>query len=294
MKNIVVTTDLSANSRSAGRFAIRMAQQCGARIHFLHVHYVLRASMWTELQYDHYRREAKRVLTADLTSFIQELYRSTGHPAGDHKRVLYENLDTADGIMSYANEINADLICTSTRGAGLMAKVVGSTASRLINHSDVPVLCIPSDYRSKKLKDLLYVTDMEDYAAELPQVAEVASDLQLRLGVLHLFPSYEFVPDMKLMEESMKRYAGCDVSLQYEARDPNRSIVEDLRDYIARSKPGILVLFTHQHKNFFERLLLPGNAAHFSGEATFPLLSFRKSSVSNDQKPEAAAARKSN
>jgi nucleotide-binding universal stress UspA family protein len=56
--------------------------------------------------------------------------------------VVYRDAYTAeDGIFSYSNQINADLIAVSTHGRrGLSHFFFGSVGEDIANHSDIPVI----------------------------------------------------------------------------------------------------------------------------------------------------------
>jgi nucleotide-binding universal stress UspA family protein len=53
---------------------------------------------------------------------------------------LYNAASEEDGILSYADDVKADLIAIGTHGrTGLLHLLSGSIAEDLVNHSQIPV-----------------------------------------------------------------------------------------------------------------------------------------------------------
>ena len=150
-KTILYTTDLSENMRPAFRHAISLAQQYHANIIMLHVAEPIGSTGMavlelyapdkdidfghTELQgiLNQMKKRLKDFYTEELgedSNIVSDVAVVAGHPAEE--------------IQKYANVKNVDMIVMGTHtntsfGSGLL----GSTARKLINISDRPVLVIP-------------------------------------------------------------------------------------------------------------------------------------------------------
>lgn len=286
MKNIVFATDMSSNSRAALRFALQMAEASGAKLHVVHVFYVMRASMWQDPVYEQHRAKTRSILLPELKAFA----KSAGAAETQHCEIdLYHHYDTVEGILEFARMKQADCICIGTHGAGLLKKLLGSNAASLIGKSKIPVLGIPAHYRTKRLQNVLYACDMENYEAELKQVMAFAQPLNLSVQLLHLYPSYEFIPDIDLMEQTASRKAGGDVKVTYEQRNADVPLLEDVNAAVKKLKPSVLAMFTNQERDFMEKLLLPSTTKDYSFISKVPLLSFGKSKASTETKKKKAA-----
>lgn len=276
MEKIVVTTDFSANSKTGIRYAINLARARHAELIILHVFTVLRASSWSDQKYEQYVQYNRDILMKDLKSFIRTIFRSMDITFNDYQLVLHHDFDIVDGIMEYAKENSCTYICISTRGAGPVKKLFGTNTGKLLMQSNIPVLCIPSSCRMKTIKDILYLTDMTDYERELSNVVAFAAPLKSTVSMLHFAHSYEFLPDKEIMEQTLKKKVDYDIYVQNRKRSTENSLLEDVNTAIKTLKPSLLVMFTHQDKSFFERLLLSSNAKAYSFYGKIPLLSFKK------------------
>jgi hypothetical protein len=59
----------------------------------------------------------------------------------DYQIYIYNHYTEYDGILAFANEIQADIICMTTHGStGFMHMIMGSVAEEVANQSDIPVL----------------------------------------------------------------------------------------------------------------------------------------------------------
>lgn len=137
LRSIVAATDLSAPARHATDRAARLAFEAGASLALVHA--VSR----------HALDELRRWLASDpeprvlddarrqLHGLATELGQRHQMPVGEH--VLTGRV--VDEIVHAAEQLQADLVVTGTRGTGyLRQRVLGSTAERVLKKSARPVL----------------------------------------------------------------------------------------------------------------------------------------------------------
>jgi nucleotide-binding universal stress UspA family protein len=137
-RQILAAVDFSDPSRVALGFAARLARQCGARLHVLHVE-------------DPLLDTAARATGVDLAGETrEELGRiiRTAYPGGDVEPRYHVIVGRAvDVICDLANRIQADLIVTGTRGmSGPAYAIFGSTTEGVLVRSDVSVLVVPASW----------------------------------------------------------------------------------------------------------------------------------------------------
>lgn len=284
MEKILVTTDQSANSKSAIRFAIKLAKQRGAELIFLHVYHLLKPFKWKAATFAQYTTQFQKNLAEELSSFMNEIFKSVGETEINYQLALISNTDVVDGIRDYADKHNCSYICISTRGAGTLSKIFGTHTAKLISSSTVPVLCIPSAYRLKDLKHILYASDMTDYENELKMVVDFARPLQAGVDMIHISYPYELIWDREMAEEILQKKTAYPVHLLTHKRNMSQALLKDLEHAVKVSKPTILVLFTHQSKSLFERLFFSSNAEEYSFFGKIPLLTFPKSKNQKKQR----------
>lgn len=276
MNRILVTTDLSANSKAAMRFAINLASQKKVELIFMHVHNVLRASTWNDATYDYYVSEDRENVMKELTSLVASVYKAMEVKPGKYRCEVYHQFGTIDAIEEYAKTNECDYICIATRGAGTLKKLFGTNTSALIKKSAVPVICVPKTYRVKPITKLLYTSDMTNYEAELAKVIAFAKPMKAEIELLHLSFPYEQLASKQVAEKDLKKKVRYDVSIHYETRDLDNSLMTDLEKAVKKAKPSLVVMFTQQDRSLFDRIFLGSAAEEFSYTTNLPLLTFRK------------------
>ncbi|EHQ31060.1 universal stress protein [Mucilaginibacter paludis] len=276
MEKILVTTDQSTNSKAAIRFAVKLAKQRKAELIILHVYHLLKPFNWSDSEFKEYGDAFREKIATELTSFIAEIYHDIHEPEIQHQLVLVSNIDVVDGIMQYAAKHDCSYICIATRGAGVLTKIFGTHTAKLITHSHIPVICIPSGYHLKELKNILYASDMTDYERELVKIVAFARPINASVEMMHISYPFEFSFDKELMEATLKKKADYEVTILNKKRDITNTLLEDIEDAIKASKSSLLVLFTHQSRSVFEKLFYPSNAEDYSFYGKIPLLTFNK------------------
>lgn len=141
--HILLTTDLSSESRRAYAPAAEMAQTHGARLTLLHVVHDVRIA-------PHGAPLAPPVSDPDVGGMID-----TARDALDKQRkllsdelevqcVVISGSDIAESVADYASQNDVDLIMLSTHGrTGFRRLVLGSVAESILHSAHVPVLCFP-------------------------------------------------------------------------------------------------------------------------------------------------------
>lgn len=284
MEKIIVATDLSSASRSGMRYAIQRSQATSVRLEFLYVYQTLRASFWTDEEYAQVMEREEDAYRQELLQWIKMVYREMGCPLPNPLAYsVHHDLDPVNGIIDYAVRKKADYIYTSTAGAGGVKRWFGTTASKLIERSPIPLFCAPSSRPVKPVDQLLYASDMRDYVGELKQVATFAKPIGATIDLLHLYYPFEYLKSEDQFRSKLKKTVGYPVELYLKSRNIEETILEEIRTAIRRSRPSVLVLFTHQGRSFFDRILLPANAREYAFQATIPLLSFPKKGKSESK-----------
>lgn len=277
MKKILVTTDLSANSRAGLRFAINLATMQKAQLTFLYVHQVYHAATWNSVEYDDSIGDDKAFLKKDLDNMVADVYKRMKVSPGKYKTEVAYNLGVVSGIKEYVADNKFDALCMATMGAGGLQKLIGTTASALITSLDMPIFCIPSAYRVKPLKKVLYASDMMDYEKELKKVVTFAKPVGATVEMLHMSFPYEAMLNEGLAEQDLKKKFKYDIDIHYEQRDIEHALLNDLDDAISRAKPSLVVMFTDKTRNFFERMFFTSLAEQYSFFSQVPLLIYSKS-----------------
>lgn len=139
LHNIVAATDFSAPSRHAAQRAAMLAASSGASLTLTHA---LGSTALGDLRRwlaDDAR--ASDLLEDDARRRLHELARDLGSARGIDVGAHLAVGHPVEQVIRVADELDADLVVTGTRGAGFFrGVVVGSTAERLARRSARPVL----------------------------------------------------------------------------------------------------------------------------------------------------------
>lgn len=276
MKHIVVTTDFSANSKAGLRFAIQLAAQTNCKISFFHCIEIMKPTGWSNSRYEEYAYGLIEKAVDKLEAFADKLLAENKDIKTECHFVTEISMNPDERVIAYAQEIKADAICSSTRGAGAVKKLFGTNASRLINHSPVPVIVVPSNYKSALVKNIWYSSDFENIAQELKTVQSFAAKLSAQVEVNHYNYLLHEPKTEAVLNKTVKKYSNASTKVKLRQLHLDHSLTYYMERDIKKEKPSIVALFTKQNRNWFSRLFLGSNSAEMSFATHTPLLIFRK------------------
>jgi nucleotide-binding universal stress UspA family protein len=154
IKKILYATDLSENARYAFGYAANIANRFEARITILHVleeishgatirlATMLGENKWQELQ-DRNIHDVLDTIRTRLETFCQDVSKELEECPYLVDDVIIKQGEPVEIILSQAKDIGCDLIVMGTRGHGILGDVMmGSTATRVVRRSQVPVLIV--------------------------------------------------------------------------------------------------------------------------------------------------------
>jgi nucleotide-binding universal stress UspA family protein len=139
-ETVVIATDGSESAARAVRLALDFADRFDATVHAL---YVVDAG-----EIDHSPADVRETLEdaleaagGEALSFVEECAASE-RPDSDVVTAVREG-EPADEIIEYAEDNDADVVATGTRGRhGDHAFLLGSVAEAIVRHCPVPVLTV--------------------------------------------------------------------------------------------------------------------------------------------------------
>lgn len=274
---LLVTTDFSANSKSAIKFASLLAnKESGSEIIFYHAIQVMKPTLWSDAHFKKYLDGEIKRLTGEMQSFV---YKATSKSL-DKKvktRFLIENsLSTEKAIIDAAKKHKVNFICISTKGAGLLRKLMGTHTEYLVNNSSIPVCAVPSDAKIKDLSKLTYLSDLENIKKEMTPVVKLNQALRASIEILHFsmvsLEKFELDKAAKILSSDL--FAGA--RLTVEENNINLSLVEKVDKYVKDNKPHLIVMFTKRNKGFFESLFLPSKSAELTFTTKVPVIVYPK------------------
>jgi nucleotide-binding universal stress UspA family protein len=273
MNKILVTTDLSANSKSAIRFAVQFAKQLKAQLIFYYVAEVTKPTAWSDGQYQLFEKETCDRYCPILKKFVE---REVGRQPGAEYKVGL-GLNVPETIINAARRNKADFICMSTRGAGIVKKLFGTNASAVITTSSIPVVVVPQRFKATPIDKLFFASDFAAFNKEMKTVYQLADKLRARLDVYH-FDYLIDVPEVrkKLEKKTLKYSINKNTSFHFLKLNIEHPLSTHLNKEVKKTKPSLVILFTKQNRKWFDRLLLSSEASEMSFDGRAPLLTFKK------------------
>jgi nucleotide-binding universal stress UspA family protein len=122
IKNIVFASDFKKESKKTFPKVMEFANLFGAKFHFLYVNTI-------------HNFNTTNVIQERMDDFIKDFGLK------DYKTVIYNDISIENGILSYSNDAQADLIALNTHGrSGLSQLFNGSIGAELTNHALKPVI----------------------------------------------------------------------------------------------------------------------------------------------------------
>lgn len=274
---ILVTTDFSPNSKAAIQYAASLSQQLkNSELIFYSAVEMMQPKSWNLSFYKKYSIEEKNRLTNNLEQFVATTLGVNNSIAQKSKFIIDFTNDTEKAIIQFASKNNCQFICIATNGAGILRKLVGTHTSYLVNHSSVPILAIPSKYKTKLVKKITYVSDFENLAPELKKVLQFSNTINAKIEALHYARMGSKHPEIIKKINLFNKETYQSIKPEIIDADIQYSLVERLIKYISKHKPDLIILFTRQHKGFFEQLFLPSKAAELTFSTKVPTLIYPK------------------
>jgi len=278
MKKILVTTDLSDNSKAGLLFAIQLAAQNKYSLTFFYAYHILTPTAWDFLRIEAHERKEKKIIQQQLELFVEKIYAGLNMNTVKAKCIIKQSIFPQSCIMEYAKTNKFDFICISTRGAGKLKRILGTNTEHLINHSQIPVIAVPYKYKTVPIKSILYASDVVHFKNEIVKVVGFAKPLKATIELLHLTSVLESGDQLIAIETAVKKIAAYHISFNITNRNPNESLISDIETVIKKRKPSVMIMFTEQNRNWFQKIFLSSKSAEYSFNAKVPLLVFNKSS----------------
>jgi nucleotide-binding universal stress UspA family protein len=272
---ILVTTDFSTNSKGAIRFAHTIAKQSNeVEVTFYHAVHFLKPTKWSNDFFEGYKQEEVERLTKELTQFVNITLGKEKLSFAKINFVIDSAIATEKNIILYAEKHKMNFIAIATQGAGILRKMVGTHTSYIVNNSKVPVLVIPSHYKAKPIKNIIYLSDFEDLKKELGKVTSFTNQLQSGLEVLHYSAS---IANKKKFENNLALLNKTEnVKINISKTDLELSLVNRVAKFVTKAKPELLVMFTNREKGFFESIFIPSKSAELTYSTKVPVLVYSK------------------
>lgn len=268
LNRIILTTDFSENSRKAADFVF--ANFKDAKIIFYHAYGAPQVGHSVLISIDDIlEKDARSEMTLEEKRLKEKFPNSTCTV-----EKLLINGDFSLGLRDAIKNRMAQLVVMGTKGAGaIQGKLFGSTASKMIGKSELPVLLIPDSYRENaksEIKKIALASDLKAVVniAFIEQfVKEVCPDVETQLDVLYVNKG-----EGKIDENDKDNLLDSLKSLQPKFHKIlSDDITEAIEKFVDLNNHDLLIMIHRQH-SFFENLFKSSISKNLALSVTVPTL----------------------
>ena len=257
MKNILLPTDFSENAWNAIDYAINLFKDEECNFYLLNTYtpilydteYILYSPSHISLD-EIYKINSQK----GLAKIEKRLLREYANPKHTIEKISAFNLLT-DELREQVKEKNIDLIVMGTKGAtGADQILFGSNTVHAIKRVNCSLLAIPSNYKFKPVKNILFPTDYDiDYTdKQFKFIKLIAKNYNSVIHILHIF----FGTYLKAEQEHSKK------ELIHQFKHFNhkfhnvdkKSVPQAIYNFQAENDVDFLAMINNRH-SFFENLL---------------------------------------
>lgn len=192
MKKILVPTDFSQQAEYALKVAAQIAKKHNSEVHMLHMvelpmHQIIATSNYSELP------EAVFFMKIAHQKFEETTDKDYLDELDVFESIKFN--ETADGVSSYCEENDIDLIVMGSHGtSGIKEMFIGSNTEKVVRTSRVPVLVIKNDHEEFKVNDFVFASDFKnDNKETYKQAADFAKIWSSKLHLLMVNTAGNFI-----------------------------------------------------------------------------------------------------
>lgn len=286
---ILFATDFSESADAALGRALFLAERLEAQLHLLHAVVLHEHDPNNPAEKFPATEEIFRKLFEIADSKMAGLLKQRGREVLAIEEVTRRGISASEVILSYADEVDADLIVMGTHGRrGPARLLMGSVAAAVTRHASCPVLTVRADARSvrdENVQTILVPVDFSETSKLAIRYAEQLGHLyHAGLELLHVaeeipYP-YFYLPAesnvlldrMNRAREALAKLAADSLSGDIHHTMSVRSgrAATEILDHARERDSGLLVIGTHGLSGL-ERLLLGSTAEQVIREACCPV-----------------------
>lgn len=275
MKKFLVPTDFSTNATNALKYANAFIKAVGGDLTLLNV-YTPSVGKFNPIS---------GIIAEEIAEGRIEGLKKLNALSKKHVLVPCKNLvqsgDAVEVIVGASKTAKADIVIMGTHGAsGVKQILMGSNTASVIAKSDVPVIAIPQGYRFKKVKTIVYASDLKNPMNELKYLIPYAKKLNATIEILNIDYHWGDEDDKKKKEFLKKIKSLAYKKIKYVEQNANIEIgvAAYLKKYLLKRKPEMLVMFPEE-KSWFDKIFIGSNTKELAYQIKLPLFSIRKSIV---------------
>ncbi len=276
LNTILVAVDFSPASKNAFQYAVRLAEPFGARIVLLHAYSAGELDPFVPISMQQALIDAQETVAMD---YFQSLSREVPAHILDKIDLEFKILmgPAAEQVLYLSREIEPDLIVMGMRGGNIFAqKILGTTATNVIQRADFPVVVVPENFGYKEIKKIGYATNFESEDIQaISQIQAFADVIDAQIHCIHIRQNGKLADEYKLdILKSAYQYEFPMHHLDFETL-AYEDVLKGLNQYVRTEDLDLLVMLTHK-RGLFSQLFYRSYTKEMALQACIPLWVFQK------------------
>jgi len=273
MNNILCPIDFSEASNNALEYSVKIAEKHHSSLRLVHV--VTPEEYTDQLSNDpeHGVVDYEKQPEARLKKLLDKIDTEASLDLSSMKVTEGELIDKLKEIIESES---ISLVVMGTEGVSNVSEAqMGSNTVKLIEETDVPILCIPTNTRYTPITNIVYGSefsmDDKDY---LQQIINFAYAFDARITVSHITKSSDAADSDydKYVKEIMSYFVYGKLTFEQFVTDTETHIA---MEHILNKNKADLLILVHKQRNFLTSLFHRSLTKKMSYMTNFPLLVFR-------------------
>ena len=276
MSRILVPVDFSLASHKALEYALNMMNKEVDKLMIFHVYALpipdteMPVELLSQLG-DSYREIAE--------THIKKLLERVQLEHGDFLDVSAKAVPgmPVEAILEECESLDADLIVMGMRGKNkALRKILGTTATRVIQNTQSPVVVVPESAAYTPVKRIAYASNLEEELA-LDKVISLANGLDAQVHCVHIQREGEQLDLYKksILEEAYQHdLVNSPISVDVVTND---DIIAGLNAYVEFKEIDLIVMLTH-HRSIFNRIIAGSRTWEMAFQSKVPVWVFQADS----------------
>lgn len=276
MKSILCATDFSPNALHALQYCLEFAYKIKAKVFLLHTYESPVA--FTEMPMTAILDADEQIKSAAEKKLVKLKSNAATKFPGVSVESFVEQGPAPEIIVKLADKMDVDLIVIGKTGTGKVERLlIGSTASKVIQHANCSVLCIPKGLGYNPLKKIVFSTDLQEdnlnASGELVDFAKIFHSEIIFLFVddKHMIHSDAAIEEMTKKIRDRVKYPKISGYIC-----KNNSVTNGIEYFLKHHSADLLSMFTHK-KKFPESLFHPSLTKAMASKTGLPLLVLERS-----------------
>ncbi len=274
MKNVLVTTDFSENSKNALKYAQLLFDASPCNFFILHVDTLLNAQGET---LPHIKGSGRITFKESPKEMLTDLLSSTKASNTNTKHsfiALNEHGFFIDTVKTQITDKNIDLIVMGTKGVtGLREKVLGSSAGDVVTKVQRNTIVVPEDVRFTKPKEIAFPTDFNIFYSH-KILSALTEMLKINSATLRIMNVMKNGTVLNQEQENNKAYLldfmGETFSKNYSFHTVTNKNVKSAIQCFVESRDIDMIIMVAKNLNFIQQMLFDSIVERISFHTKIP------------------------